>query len=606
MMRWRLLLLQLLAVGTASLTRATLVLPSVPPRGFNSFDLQMYSGEWGWNETAYRETAEAMVAQGLVEKGYDTIVLDGGWSVGALDEWGRSIPPTQRWPSAVGANGTNLGLKPLAKWTHDLGLKIGVWRIRGAPAAAVAAKLPVKGTNSTIDQLTWDPQHCPAGEERWCNCTWDHSHIGLDPAHPDSAKYYDSLVDLYASWDLDLLKWDCLYDALGGYGAEERLVVDAVRRSPRAFQLSLSPGGGMKDADASWVAAGQRATFYRVTNDFHASEPGALAEHAFVAGNISARFAGLNNTWPDLDLMDLGEDSPFHGTPAAKLHAAIWMMSRSALMFAGKLPADAATLNLFANPLALDIHASSSDLRVSYQGDCACTPDPDQSQHACVPINAAGSAPCVAVWWATMPRKSCRALALLNIGNTTATAVTVTLPGSGVGSNVTNIFGGASSVADAGGSLEIPVAAQGAELFMISDGAAEACATAPPHPSAPPPLPPTPWQLVWSDEFDGPAGAAPNASHWSVAGAPHDGVDPTHGPVEQQLYVPEAVALDGVGHVVIETKRQRIHYPGGSNPPRWYNFTSGWLQSKGKVNATYGKWAVRARLPDPAARCFIS
>ena len=126
-------------------------------------------------------------------------------------------------------------------------------------------------------------------------------------------------------------------------------------------------------------------------------------------------------------------------------------------------------------------------------------------------------------------------------------------------------------------------------------------ASAPPPPS--PPSPPSAgWKLVWSDEFDGPAGAPPNASYWSVAGVPGNGVDPTHGPVEQQLYVPEAVALDGKGHVVIETKRERVHYPGGSNPPRWYNFTSGWLQSKGKVNATYGKWAVRARLPDPAVR----
>jgi alpha-galactosidase len=200
------LLLLLLGSWAATLARATLVLPSTPPRGFNSFDLQMYSGEWGWNETAYRETALAMVAQGLVAKGYDTIVLDGGWSLGALDEWGRSVPPTQRWPSAAGPNGTNLGLKPLAKWTHDLGLKLGVWRIRGAPTNAVAAKMPVKGTNSTIDQLVWNPQQCPAGEERWCNCTWDHSHVGLDPTHPDSAKYYDSLVELFSDWDLDLIK----------------------------------------------------------------------------------------------------------------------------------------------------------------------------------------------------------------------------------------------------------------------------------------------------------------------------------------------------------------------------------------------------------------
>ena len=105
------------------------------------------------------------------------------------------------------------------------------------------------------------------------------------------------------------------------------------------------------------------------------------------------------------------------------------------------------------------------------------------------------------------------------------------------------------------------------------------------------------WELAWSDEFDGPAGSAPNASHWSVAGSA--GVDPTHGPVEQQLYVPEAVTLDGDGHCVIETKREQTWYPGGSMPKRWYNYTSGWLESKGKVNATFGKWTVRARLPNP-------
>jgi hypothetical protein len=92
----------------------------------------------------------------------------------------------------------------------------------------------------------------------------------------------------------------------------------------------------MKETDAAWVAAGQRATFYRVTNDFHANEPNALAEHAFVAGNLSSKFSGLNNTYLDLDIMDLGVDSPYHGTPAARLHAAVWMMSRSALMFAGE------------------------------------------------------------------------------------------------------------------------------------------------------------------------------------------------------------------------------------------------------------------------------
>lgn len=106
------------------------------------------------------------------------------------------------------------------------------------------------------------------------------------------------------------------------------------------------------------------------------------------------------------------------------------------------------------------------------------------------------------------------------------------------------------------------------------------------------------WQLIFEDQFDGPAGAAPNASYWTLAGQ-HTGIDPTHGASEQQLYTPERVKLDGAGHCVIETRRERRWYPGGSQQPRWYNFTSGMMQSTGKVNATYGKWAVRARLPDP-------
>ena len=149
------------------------------------------------------------------------------------------------------------------------------------------------------------------------------------------------------------------------------------------------------------------------------------------------------------------------------------------MMFAGKLPADAVTLNLIANPLALDINSNAGPLQVSYQGDCSCTPDPVQSQFACRPINAAGADPCVAVWWATMPLANCRALALLNIGNTTAVSVKVSLSQMGLGLtavNVTNIYA-QTSKAVSGGSIEMAVAGQGAELIMVSTGPAEACAS---------------------------------------------------------------------------------------------------------------------------------
>lgn len=235
----------------------------------------------------------AMVSQGLLAKGYDTIVIDGGWSTGDLDEWGRSIPNTANWPSAAGGK----GFGPLAKWTHSLGLKMGVWHIRGAPATAVQQKLPVKGTNTTIDRLAWDPEQCAPKNERWCQCTWDKGYFGVDASLPQSQIYYNSIVDLYAEWELDFLKWDCLYDVVAGYSDEETLVVNAVKQSTRALSLSLSPGGGMRGDDCEWIASGQRASMYRITNDFHATTPPqGLAEHAFVAANFS-KYVGSNSTW---------------------------------------------------------------------------------------------------------------------------------------------------------------------------------------------------------------------------------------------------------------------------------------------------------------------
>ena len=48
---------------------------------------------------------------------------------------------------------------------------MGVWHIRGAPATAVQKKLPVKGTQTTIDKLTWDPENCAPKNKQWCQCT---------------------------------------------------------------------------------------------------------------------------------------------------------------------------------------------------------------------------------------------------------------------------------------------------------------------------------------------------------------------------------------------------------------------------------------------------
>ena len=125
-----------------------------------------------------------------------------------------------------------------------------------------------------------------------------------------------------------------------------------------------------------------------------------------------------NSTWPDLDIMDLGRDSGFFGKPAAQLHATTWMMARSPLFYGGDLPiTDEYTINLVTNEVALAINAHSSGLQVDYDGDCSCHAWPAAS-HACKLFNNPATEPCVATWWSSFGQ--CTALAVLNIGNKTA------------------------------------------------------------------------------------------------------------------------------------------------------------------------------------------
>ena len=145
-----------------------------------------------------------MAAQ-LLPHGYDTLVIDGGWAY-ETDEYGRPTPNLKNWPSAAGGK----GFKPLADLTHSLGLKFGIWTLRGTSPYAVDHKLSVLRASppTTIDQIVYNHQ-CGSdpATRRWCNCTWDSEGVGIDATHPAAQTYYNSVVELYASWGVDFIKW---------------------------------------------------------------------------------------------------------------------------------------------------------------------------------------------------------------------------------------------------------------------------------------------------------------------------------------------------------------------------------------------------------------
>jgi beta-glucanase (GH16 family) len=92
-----------------------------------------------------------------------------------------------------------------------------------------------------------------------------------------------------------------------------------------------------------------------------------------------------------------------------------------------------------------------------------------------------------------------------------------------------------------------------------------------------------PWHLVWSDEFDGPAGALPEASKWSFE-LGGDG----WGNGELEFHTAGNAVLDGAGDLVITARREAK----GTRA-----FTSGRLASRGKLEQAYGRFEARLRLP---------
>eukprot|EP00038_Savillea_parva_P010266 m.189068 g.189068 ORF g.189068 m.189068 type:complete len:501 (-) comp17627_c0_seq1:3654-5156(-) len=408
---------------------AKLVNPAYPPRGWNSFDLEFdrrYNTSIPvWNETAFRQAATAMANQ-LLPHGYDLIVIDGGWS-SSTDGYGRAVPNTTMWPSAAVPGGGPPSFKPLADFAHNLGLRFGVWTLRGVAPSAVEKQLPVYGASppTTIDKIAYGPNGtaCPEGPESvWCTCSWDPNGVGLDASKPGTRAYYDSVVSLYAEWGVDLIKWDCMYEGSAGYSAEVKVASAAISASDREMVLSLSPGGDMTTSNVSMIEQQPWATMLRVTGDFHSqmNMPWVVGipRHLFVVGNLSATAAGgaddllgVNGCYPDLDIVDLGKYSDFYNTPEAELHATMWMMARSPLMYGGPLPIeDAYTLDLVTNPVALRINNESRGLQVRYTGNCTCRVRGGVG-HACKPL----ADNCGAVWWSKLGQQ-CTALAVLNVG----------------------------------------------------------------------------------------------------------------------------------------------------------------------------------------------
>lgn len=97
------------------------------------------------------------------------------------------------------------------------------------------------------------------------------------------------------------------------------------------------------------------------------------------------------------------------------------------------------------------------------------------------------------------------------------------------------------------------------------------------------------WQLVWEDNFDGPANQSPDGTKWNFdigRGPGNDG----WGNQELQYYTnrPENASLDGDGNLAIVSRSESF-----AGAP----FTSARINTKGKFDYSYGRFEARIKIP---------
>ena len=241
---------------------------ATPPMGWNSYDYY----DTTVNEAQVRQNAEYMAAH-LKEYGWQYVVVDIQWYAHdagaqrekyqylpfgelAMDEYGRLKPDPARFPSS--ANGA--GFKPLADAIHSLGLKFGIHIMRGIPRIAAHGRLPVKGSGIRADEIA-DPSSI---------CGWNPDMYGVRKGSGGQA-YYDSLLELYADWGVDLIKCDDICNTNlyvnAPYSAqhEVEMIAKAIEKCGRQIVLSLSPGPAL--IEKAWHYE-TYANMWRITDDF--------------------------------------------------------------------------------------------------------------------------------------------------------------------------------------------------------------------------------------------------------------------------------------------------------------------------------------------------
>ncbi len=330
-----------------------------PPMGWNSWDCYGASID----EENLLKNARFM-ADNLKEFGWEYVVCDIQWyqptargmnyknfAELTMDEYSRLIPAPNRFPSSAGGK----GFKPIADKIHAMGLKFGIHIMRGIPRQAVHRNTPTVTEGVSARDIA----------QSYSICKWNTDMYGVDASRHGAQEYYNSLLELYASWDVDYIKCDDIANTEflphEPYSAKDEIEMlrRAIDNCGRNIVLSLSPGPAPLE-HAEHLC--QNANLWRMTGDFWDSwrQLNAMFERC----EKWQPYVSKGN-WPDCDMLPLGkvclhekcEGRQTNFTYDEQLTMmTLWSIFRSPLMLGCNLPdCDEETLKLITNKDVLEM-----------------------------------------------------------------------------------------------------------------------------------------------------------------------------------------------------------------------------------------------------------
>lgn len=315
----------------------------VPPMGWNSWDC--YGA--AVNEEQLLANAE-YISDKLKDLGYEYVVCDIQWyepkaqsnyynnfTELCMDEYSRLIPAENRFPSSAGGK----GFKPIADKIHAMGLKFGIHILRGIPRQAVHQNTPIICDGVTARDIA----------SSFSVCSWNTDMYGIDYRAKGAQEYYNSIFELYASWDVDFVKVDdiCVteFSPWNYYSAKEEIemIRNAIDNCGRDMVLSLSPGPARLE-DAYHLS--KYANMWRLTGDFW--DRWDKLRDMFDKCEKWQSFV-KEGCWPDCDMLPIGrisKNSAYSGDKdrycaltfeEQKTMFTLWCIFRSPLILGGEL-----------------------------------------------------------------------------------------------------------------------------------------------------------------------------------------------------------------------------------------------------------------------------